>query len=309
MASLFVIGNGFDLSHGIKTSYEDFHQYLLSEYHEAKSDVLIVPFNTTGHHGETVYDDDAIAGFLLYLISYAEPEGDKWSDLENSLGELPFGECFNGISADNRDEDWDPWDDVYRNQDTAQNVEDSAIRIKTFFSDWINTITIDGKTPVNPNFLKLIDADLDLFLIFNYTRTLEILYKAKNVCHIHGTQGEELIFGHGNTEDNYEKNMGRYPGAEGALQHIQTELRKDTGRAISEHSVFFKGLSSVDKIYSYGFSFSEVDIIYIRKICRVLPTEKITWYLNDYNSSQERKEFKRKIKKSGFKGIFDVYKV
>ena len=39
----------------------------------------------------------------------------------------------------------------------------------------------------------------DVFLNFNYTETLEIVYqvKAEKVCHIHGKRGEELIFGHG----------------------------------------------------------------------------------------------------------------
>lgn len=27
--TLYIIGNGFDLAHGMKTSYEDFHQWLL----------------------------------------------------------------------------------------------------------------------------------------------------------------------------------------------------------------------------------------------------------------------------------------
>ena len=32
---LFIIGTGFDKSHGLDTLYEDFHQYLRSEYPEA----------------------------------------------------------------------------------------------------------------------------------------------------------------------------------------------------------------------------------------------------------------------------------
>ena len=35
---LFIIGTGFDKSHGLDTLYEDFHQYLRSEYPEADVD-------------------------------------------------------------------------------------------------------------------------------------------------------------------------------------------------------------------------------------------------------------------------------
>lgn len=36
MSNLFVIGNGFDISHKLKTSYENFHTYLKKEYSNAE---------------------------------------------------------------------------------------------------------------------------------------------------------------------------------------------------------------------------------------------------------------------------------
>lgn len=32
MCKLFIIGNGFDLASGLKTSYKDFHEYMFSTY-------------------------------------------------------------------------------------------------------------------------------------------------------------------------------------------------------------------------------------------------------------------------------------
>ena len=32
MTKLFIIGNGFDLAHGMKTRYSDFRDYLIDEY-------------------------------------------------------------------------------------------------------------------------------------------------------------------------------------------------------------------------------------------------------------------------------------
>lgn len=40
MTRLFVIGNGFDIAHGLNTSFEDFKSYILSniERHDDKSE-------------------------------------------------------------------------------------------------------------------------------------------------------------------------------------------------------------------------------------------------------------------------------
>jgi hypothetical protein len=88
MASLFIIGNGFDLAHGLKTSYEDFHQYLKYCYHITDENIYSVPGETMGNHGETIYDDDEVVNFLNSTISDAEYNGDNWSDVETTLGTL-----------------------------------------------------------------------------------------------------------------------------------------------------------------------------------------------------------------------------
>lgn len=81
-----------------------------------------------------------------------------------------------------------------------------------------------------------------LFLNFNYTRTIEQVYgiKASDICHIHGevsSRTEGIYFGNGDDE---------------------------------EFEGFFDRLSKVNKIYSYGFSFSEVDMPYIEEIAKIV---------------------------------------
>lgn len=302
MKRLFIIGNGFDISHQLKTRYSDFKYYLLENYPDASCDYVRVPQPIILPNGDISYDDDEVVGFLLKIISEAENEGEAWSDLENTLGKLEYDEFF-----DNWDEyeDDNEWHMVYANEDIASNISGAVIMIKEYFSDWIEEIDISSAKPITV-FKTLIDNDNDLFLTFNYTRTLEKLYNAKNVVHIHGQQGGELIFGHGNSKDYYDDYMSKYTGSENYMSELQYELKKDTSKVIQQNKDILKKFGLVDEIYSYGFSFSEVDLVYIKEICSQSSTKNIRWYLNDYDGSKFE-EFKDKIKKCGFEGEFDSF--
>lgn len=307
--NLFVIGNGFDLAHGLKTSYDDFRVYMQEKYPDADSEEFVMPDVYTMPDGGEAIDDDIAVRFLIRIISVTE--GDKWKDVETTLGILDFSDCFDGITYDrDSDGDIDPWKQVYRNEDIALNIVLPTTKISEYFSGWIDTIEISDDITIKDDFVKLINADENLFLTFNYTETLEQIYGAKNVCHIHGKQGEEILFGHGNDTDYSEENMKDYIGAENALDQIQASLRKNTSRAIEQHKGFFDSIDSkVDKVYSFGFSFSEVDAIYIEQICSRLTNPNTVWYLNDYDDKNKRCEYIRILSKYGYKGKFSTYSV
>lgn len=307
MNSLFVVGNGFDLAHGIKTSYEDFHQYLKDNYPDAHFNGYAAPEATMMPDGSISYEDVDVVGFLMEIITMAEPSGEKWSDLETSLGLLDLDEYLDNWTEDEDDEN--EWHEVYRNQDLAACLVGAVLKITDYFAEWIDTIEIENISPKS-DFEKLINKESDLFLTFNYTKTLEMLYQVKQVCHIHGEQGGDLLFGHGNDKDYYEAYMSSHIGSEVSLQEMQDSLRKDTTGAINENQDFFNSISTrVDKIYSYGFSFSEVDEVYIREICSKFPTSNVTWYLNDYDDVSQRKRFEEILKACGFNGEIDTYHI
>ncbi|MDF2857393.1 MAG: hypothetical protein K0Q87_3244 [Neobacillus sp.] len=306
MKKLFIIGNGFDVAHNLPTKYSDFQDYLIGKYPEASDECLVVPESFIMPDGEERYNDDEVVGFLLKIITETEATGEAWSDLENTLGQLDFDECFDDWDTDDNDDD-NEWHRVYRNEDTAANVSGAIKMIKEYFSDWIETINIfdiEQKT----KFYHLIDRNNDLFLTFNYTQTLEEVYEAKNVYHIHGKQGGKLVFGHGNDRDNYDEYMNRNIGSENHLSELQATLKKDTQAVINQNKALFKAFGEVDEIYSYGFSFSEVDLVYIKEICSTSPTENIVWYINNYDSTKFD-IFKEKIIECGFNGKFDMFTV
>ena len=69
-------------------------------------------------------------------------------------------------------------------------------KIQLFFKDWITNISIEKVKKIDA-FKKNIDIEKDYFITFNYTNVLENIYGVKNICHVHGNQNTDIIFGHG----------------------------------------------------------------------------------------------------------------
>ena len=305
MRKLFIIGNGFDRAHDLPTSYNNFHEYLQETYPEADEDNESVPGFSIGNHGDIQFCEEEVAGYLMHLLN--DSSNKNWSNFEEALGHLDFGDVFFSLSEDlDGDGDPNPWHTAYNNEDLASTLAECVPMLKSFFSDWIDTIHLDHTRGIW-EFASLITPDQDLFLNFNYTRTLETVYGAKHVCHIHGVQGGDILVGHGEGALFGEDHFSPYIGCEDGLEQLHRIFRKDTEGALRVHQPFFRSLTAdISGIYSYGFSFSKVDEIYIREICAKLDTSDMIWYLNSHNPS-EHDTFKDTIRRCGFKGSFDIF--
>lgn len=322
MTNLFVIGNGFDLAHGLKTSYEDFKLYLMEQVADIVEYELVVPEGTEYPDGDIVYNASEVISMLLFLINEAElaskytsKEGKdfigfeietKWMDVETSLGNLDFDMVFDNISETEDDE----WAVAANNSALADNLIKPVSMLLEYFTEWINLITVHAIKP-KVDFNKRIHKK-DQFLTFNYTETLEVVYKIKqeNICHIHGKQNQSIILGHGK-RDNYTETISNIGSADG-LNEIHNILRKDTDKCLRDNFKFFENLSNcnVSKIYSYGFSFNDVDAVYLREICEKIDTEKVTWYFNDYNLSEVHQNvLEEELRSYGFQGNYGTYSV
>lgn len=305
MSKLFIIGNGFDLAHGLPTAYSCFYKYLQETYPEADEENACVPWATTGHHGEEIYDKNEVVGYLMCLLSRTA-KGD-WSDFEDALGHLDFSyDLFEPSDFTDRDGEPNYFHTAYSNEDMASQLAGCVPQILDLFSEWVETIDITEASPM-AGFRRLVDPSRDLFLSFNYTQTLEELYGIPNVCHIHGTLGETLMVGHGAEPRFDEDRWSPYIGSEDSVEFIQDVLRKDTAGALEQHKSFFQKLSSeLSAVYSYGFSFGGVDEVYIKEICCTAPTDSVTWYLHSY-ASDDHKRFQDILRRCGFKGKFDTF--
>lgn len=170
--TLVIIGNGFDLMHGVPSSYWNF-QSTLGKRNELREN----------------------------LERYLKCE-DLWSNLEESLAKIDMGMMLNMV---------DMWLDINNAYHPEASVADFQMSIDTAmlpieiiinqlpkrFRQWVNTLTID----VNKKTLKdLISVDAK-YLNFNYTEFLETVYGVPNgnVNYIHGcrkNKKDAIILGH-----------------------------------------------------------------------------------------------------------------
>lgn len=242
---LYIIGNGFDLHYGIKSSYRDFFSYLLE------------------------------TNPLLESLLTEHCQGDLWRDFESGLGLIPESAFFANVFGILQDNDAD-WDQILTSWDAqALSIEQNfnASQIARYFQEWVNQIDV---SPAFDDGL-IVDDEHTAFLSFNYTRTLEdrLGIEQDRILHIHGRSGgEDLIFGH------VPMNIsGRGCPYDFSGQDTLEELRikfianteKPVSRILSEEQEWFERLSDLQEIIVVGFSFGKVDLPYIKKIVEMAP--------------------------------------
>lgn len=281
---LYVIGNGFDIHHGINSSYKSYMTWL------------------KGNHKD-VYDD-----IIKY---YPNAEDDEWwGDFENNLGSPDIQQYLSDTAYFNHPSEEDiekmrAIDDTGGESDVHNELGGAIEALKNTFHEWILSLNHARKGAM----LKL-DTNNSLFLNFNNTKTLEDVYgiSKDKILHIHGSiDDDEFILGHGENQASIEDTVDPKEEWDGKsdpdeiyrsqLRDNITEktyeagvneilsIRKDVGLIISRYGKFWKKLENVNQIYIFGISFSKVDEPYLEKIIdSVLPTAK---YIVSYHSKDD----------------------
>jgi len=315
--NLFIIGNGFDLGHRLPTSYDDFKQWLIEEYPSSQEiEKFIIADPTLMPDGDSIISDEDLASFLVYCIN--EAAGGNWENFEEELGKIEWALFFDDIEdVLDKDGDVNPWRTAYIKEDLTSTLYSNSKGFSGMFSQWIETISYPKDITKN-SFISNYMKGSSVFLTFNYTKTLEDIYEiaSNQICHIHGAQGGDIIIGHGvekvaripdvdsNGEYLYDSD---YPiGMEG-LDEIDDLLRKPT-QEIIETTPLFEDLKTyqIENIFSWGFSFSNVDLVYIKEICKVIDTHNITWHLHDRGNGNVVR-FKNILIQAGFKGTITTF--
>lgn len=288
---LYIIGNGFDLAHNLPTSYNNFRDWLIEKYPYASYNYR-VPESIMYPDGGEVYDDNEVIGYIIEILDSCD-EG-EWNNLEAYLGSI----AFDALSDELLDETFekDTFREIYANEDISNNISIVFKRLKSLFEDWVyNELgNINYRGHYNAYISECLDRD-GKYLSFNYTTTLECVYGVNGVCHIHGCADDKncnIYFGHGNDDDFTTKSIG----ASDTFNSLKHFFRKNTSKAYFDNIYFFRDLKKIEEIYSYGFSFSDVDMFYINEIKKRI-NKKAIWYINEYDWDRKHEI----VEKLGFK--------
>lgn len=178
---LFIIGNGFDKGHGLKTGYWDFRTYL-----------------------ENLYPDFLYSFEEHYYIYPRMVEGAKkkllWNELETNLANIDEDVIIEqAVSIDMGLEGGDVGieDTLYEYfTDEYKYIQ----LLAKYLKQWARTIRIRDIERRTTLINEIEDA---VYITFNYTAILETVYKIseRKIIHIHGSLRERdgvPILGHGN---------------------------------------------------------------------------------------------------------------
>lgn len=160
---LYIIGNGFDLHHGLKTRYLDFRDYLKKDKkHSDLLNLLARNFNLPQNDGEKQWNI-----FEEYI---------KYSN------SLPF-QKGSPLNTNTKDE----YCDIL-----AAEIGKINEGLDPAFYDWIQSIENELKRKCLKNKEKSLIWENSLYLSYNYTDVLERFYNIshENIFHIHGLFSE-----------------------------------------------------------------------------------------------------------------------
>lgn len=266
--TLYIVGNGFDLHHGIPSDYNAFGKYLkavdaatyalVEEYFPVDDDAFWWDFEAR----LADFDAESLLDNMSHFM--APYSSDDWSDSGHHDFQYEVGEVVGAISETLRDR----------------------------FTDWVRTLAIP--TSDNPP-CPLVNLDRDaVFLTFNYTSTLQTLYRVdpSRVLHIHGSAAEpteKLVLGHDWTAGAGERFSDRADAARDDVRLLEAydiadgyfrSTFKPTSDIIAANEAFFLGLAQVREIRVMGHSLSAVDALYLRRTIAAVDAARTRWTIS-----------------------------
>lgn len=254
---LYIIGNGFDLAHNIKSKYSNFASWLYLNDHEPFVENMekMFPMSDYGHP----------------LI---------WSDFEGVLGRYnpAYIQSYMNVNPA----------DIYNKNDVNESmatVKKIVRCIRPLMKEWAKNIDI---STVEPRFTLNKEAK---YLTFNYTKTLENVYyiPQKNICHIHGCvdSNEGLIVGHVQPRDTIiytGKDEEEIPQSE--IITTMNKLDKCVKKQLDKHSIFFDSLGNIDSVVVIGHSLTMIDEQYFHEVKRKINSDAY-WCFTFYNQQDK----------------------
>lgn len=272
LENLYIIGNGFDIYHGISSRYSDFKEYL---------------FNV---------DND-----LHDLVEEYIPAQEDWSDLEAALAEIDIDNVIENASQFLVSYGAEDWSDAYHHDyqyEVNKVVEGLSASLKMRFGEWVRQLVI-------PSIKELVIHPLGLpltsrYLNFNYTSSLTEIYSIprNNIFYIHGEAQEtdELVLGHAwnpveipflNNVPDPESMDTRVMEGNEIINGYFGHTFKNSKKIIAENADYFVSLRGVSRIIVLGHSLSLVDETYFKEIVKNIGVDVIQWVVTYYRDDEK----------------------
>ena len=267
--TLFVLGNGFDMAHGVRSAYTHFRDSL----------------------GK---NSDLRQTLEMYITTKT-----LWSDFEEALAHIDTSAMYNTV--DFWLNDFDAYDEDAQASQFFAAIEAAGnpmhviqTELPKRFRKWVNSLR-----PLSTDrpFGSLVSTH-SRYLVFNYTEFIESIYSVPSdrVCYIHGcrkNRQDELVLGHsGNYEDEAEMPSPNGQTNYDALNHLSWRIadyyedtRKHSRDIVKSHSCFFDSLDNIDTIVTIGHSLARVDNHYFSTVIANNPLpQNIKWYVSFHTS-------------------------
>ncbi|WDO12332.1 bacteriophage abortive infection AbiH family protein [Flavobacterium sp. WW92] len=247
---LFIIGNGFDIFHGIPSRYSDFEAYVKAS------------------------NPSLYAALQEYFV-----QDELWSDFEATLALIDTDKIVEDAAQYLDDYGAEDWSDAGHHNyqyEMQRAIDLVTVDLRNAFIAWILDLEI-------PSEGKLLLPEDATYLLFNYTKTLQLCYSIPEdrILYIHNKAvnlESEIILGH-SRELSAEESFSNYK-SDGEMEDYDVRVMegnvildnyfkntyKDTPTIISENENFFRSLSNIDEIIVLGHSLSAVDLPYFERI-------------------------------------------
>ncbi|AMC35357.1 bacteriophage abortive infection AbiH family protein [Janthinobacterium sp. B9-8] len=302
MHTLYVIGNGFDLHHGLKTRYQHFGVFLKGR----KSEIYDYLLEYYGLPDIDEEDED----------SQLDP---LWSEFEQSLANLDVEQVLDNNSHLIAN----PSSDEFRDRDWHALAIEMEMLVEKLTVDLIkefNRFILHVEYPELDERKRLLLSEEAIYLNFNYTDCLERYYKIrdKNILYIHNKANklsEKIILGHGfnpiifkekeesppkdASEDElenwyeYMSNKHDYSfssGKDKLVEYFEASFKK-TDKVIQNNEIFFKRLCKVKNVIVLGHSLSVVDRPYFIKILDCVDASA-KWTVTYYGDKEKKRHIR-----------------
>ena len=268
--TLYIIGNGFDLHHGLDTSYKNFRDNV----------VLKTP---------------NLRKLLLDLYGDAINEDMWWSDFEAKLSDIDYNHLLNSDYG------------VAMGGMKVQNFLTG--QLPPLFGKWIKSIKLkiapEKKLDIDKDAL-FFTFNYSLVLEIIYEVNKDNIWHIHNSIE----EVDKIIVGHNSDLNtlisNYNLNRGNKQYNSWIVDNIipfAAEGAKDVEKRIADNMENFNKYSNIKHIISMGFSFNKIDMPYVKAIISSNTNKKnIDWTIY-YHQEGEDDIIIEKLKKIGIKEI------